>query len=227
MRLTTGGNDVGSFSVCSDIMEGQQGLYLTPVELDSTKPLRFAYSCSYLILTRRTLKYLSEQPSKEQTQNASTDLDPSLFIQLAVEHAHRILHLFLAMSDLTAFVRPAYENLLCSFAMVTLSEFATYLDDIDATLALMERTSQHVQLGGKAEPVSKWALSVMRKYVFDMKRASGHDLTQRETFIPRPNLGDLTGTSIALPDDVQAGEWSTGDVTYQDFPSLEEMFLGN
>jgi len=37
----------------------------------------------------------------------------------------------------------------------------------------------------------------------------------------------LTGTSIALPDDVQAGEWSTGDVTYQDFPSLEEMFLGN
>lgn len=54
------------------------------------------------------------------------------------------------MSDLTAFVRPAYENLLCSFAMVTLSEFAIYLDDIDATLALMERTSQHVSAWWKS-----------------------------------------------------------------------------
>jgi hypothetical protein len=194
-------------------------------ELDSTKPLRFAYSCAYLILTRRTLKYLSEQPSKDQAKS-SNDLDPSLFFQLAVEHAHRILHLFLAMSDLTAFVRPAYENLLCSFAMVTLSEFATYLDDIDATLALMERTSQHVQLGGKAEPVSKWALSVMRKYVLDNK-ATEYDLGSSQCLNAQQTLGASTGNTVVLPQDFEAVDWATADTTYQDFPSLEEMFLGN
>lgn len=201
---------------------------LTLLELDSTKPLRFAYSCSYLILARRTLKYISEQPTKANPKHPdTTDLDPSLYFQLAVEHAHRILHLFLAMSDLTAFVRPAYENLLCSFAMVTLSEFATYLDDIDATLALMERTSQHVQLGGKAEPVSKWALSVMRKYVFDRNKTSDFDTGHTEPSSSGQSLGVLTGTAGILPEDLETSGWSTGAPTYQDFPSLEEMFLGN
>ncbi|KAF2635656.1 hypothetical protein P280DRAFT_553703 [Massarina eburnea CBS 473.64] len=190
-------------------------------ELDSTKPLRFAYSCSYLILTRRTLKYLSDQPAKESSKDS--DLDPSLYFQLAIEHAHRILHLFLAMSDLTAFVRPAYENLLCSFAMVTLSEFATYLDDVHATLALMERTSRHVQLGGKAEPVSKWALSVMRKYVYDMNKSSDIDIWQAvaaDTVVPR-------SAAILPAESFEVGGWGSADPTYQVFPSLEEMFLGN
>lgn len=195
------------------------------VELDSSKPLRFAYSCSYLILARRTLKHLSEEPAKDITKTSeSTDLDPTLFFQLAVEHAHRILNLFLAMSDLTAFVRPAYENLLCSFAMVTLSEFATYLEDVAATLALMEKTSLHVQLGGKAEPVSKWALNVLRKYVFDLKRASWQDPTQNGDFREgTQNFAPLSGGNMALPNNLEASEWGID----QDFPSLEEMFVGD
>lgn len=135
------------------------------------------------------------------------------------------------MSDLTAFVRPAYENLLCSFAMVTLSEFAIYLDDIDATLALMERTSQHVQLGGKAEPVSKWALSVMRKYVSDNSREEDPSLVRSGTLTPRQGLGIATSTSMStggnlgLPSDFESSDW-LAENAYQDFPSLEEMFLG-
>ncbi|KAG0648784.1 Zn(2)-C6 zinc finger-containing prtT [Hyphodiscus hymeniophilus] len=194
-------------------------------ELDSTKPLRFAYSCSYLILTRRTLKYLAEQPSKHQKDSIDTELDPSLYIHLAIEHAHRILHLFLAMSDLTDFVRPAYENLLCSFAMVTLSEFAIYLDDIDQTLSLMERTSQHVQLGGKAEPVSKWALSIMRKHVSDDSSALHFEIGQSSTFTPKQGLDVLTATNTLLPLEFDSGDW--GAPAFQEFPSLEEMFLGN
>ena len=197
------------------------------LELDSTKPLRFAYSCSYLILSRRTLKYLSEAPAKDiNKKTAETDLDPDLFIHLAVEHAHRILNLFLAMSDLTAFVRPAYENLLCSFAMVTLSEFATYLDDVDATLALMDKTALHVQLGGKAEPVSKWALSVLRKHVSDLRRASDDVGEQTEFGLAGQSFGDANGNGIGLTDNFDQNQWGTG-MTYQDFPSLEEMFLGN
>jgi hypothetical protein len=129
------------------------------------------------------------------------------------------------MSDLTAFVRPAYENLLCSFAMVTLSEFATYLDDIDATLALMERTSHHVQLGGKAEPVSKWALSVMRKYVFDANKSSHTDLSQVVASEARQGLNVVTGNAALLPETFEM--WGPIEPTFQDFPSLEEMFLGN
>jgi hypothetical protein len=197
------------------------------LELDSTKPLRFAYSCSYLILSRRTLKYLSEEPTKDSNKKtAETDLDPDLFIHLAVEHAHRILNLFLAMSDLTAFVRPAYENLLCSFAMVTLSEFATYLDDVDATLALMDKMALHVQLGGKAEPVSKWALSVLRKHVSDLRRASDDVGEQTEFGLAGQSFGDANGNGIGLTDNFDQNQWGTG-MTYQDFPSLEEMFLGN
>ena len=196
------------------------------LELDSTKPLRFAYSCSYLILSRRTLKYLSEAPAKDSNKKtAETDLDPDLFIHLAVEHAHRILNLFLAMSDLTAFVRPAYENLLCSFAMVTLSEFATYLDDVDATLALMDKTALHVQLGGKAEPVSKWALSVLRKHVSDLRKASDEVGEQTEFDPAEQSLGESNGCGIGLTDNFD-DQWGT-EMTYQDFPSLEEMFLGN
>jgi hypothetical protein len=189
-------------------------------ELDSTKPLRFAYSCSYLILSRHTLKYLSEEPAKDSNKKtAETDLDPDLFIHLAVEHAHRILNLFLAMSDLTAFVRPAYENLLCSFAMVTLSEFATYLDDVDATPALMDRTALHVQLNKKAEPVSKWALSVLRKHDSDLRRASDDVGEQTKFGSAAQSFGDANGCGIGLTDNFDENQWGTG-MTYQGFPSL-------
>lgn len=130
------------------------------------------------------------------------------------------------MSDLTAFVRPAYENLLCSFAMVTLSEFAIYLDDVDATLALMERTSQHVQQGGKAEPVSKWALSVMGKYVSDNTRDEDIAADGNGTFTQRPGAGASTADNN-FPVDFEASDWASADHTFQEFPSLEEMFLGN
>jgi hypothetical protein len=110
------------------------------------------------------------------------------------------------MSDLTAFVRPAYENLLCSFAMVTQSEFPTYLDNIDATLALMERTVHLIQLGGKAELVSKWALSVMRKYVFDNSKDGVFETGRTEISTLIQGLDMLTGSNVVVSDDFEAGD---------------------
>lgn len=48
---------------------------------------------------------------------------------------------FLFMSDLTTHVHPAYENVLCSFAAVTLAEFVAHLDDVGSIIVLMERLS--------------------------------------------------------------------------------------
>jgi hypothetical protein len=49
--------------------------------------------------------------------------------------------LFVSMSDLTTYVHPAYENVLCSFVTVTLAEFVAHLDDVGSIIVLMERLS--------------------------------------------------------------------------------------
>lgn len=136
------------------------------------------------------------------------------------------------MSSITSFVRPAYENLLCSYAMVTLSEFATYLRDANATLELMETTSIHIQLGGKAEPVGRWALNVLRKFVYDREgEGENHDIAAWQAaeagisgHFAQPKgsvAGDTVSTSL---DGVM---WGSDALAEQDFPSLEHMFLIN
>lgn len=210
------------------------------IELDSSKPLRFAYSCSYLILTRRTLKHMSESPPTSPVQNEE-DIETSHYIQLAIQHARRILTLFAAMSSLTAHVRPAYENLLCSYAMVTLSEFASYLDDLEETLDLMEKAYSHVQLGGKAEPVGRWALNVLRKFLHDEQKAEATPQAQQQVHVQVQSCNAdaaahiLHGQGYVVPpDDVSAflpggwdvAQWGTGVFGDQEFPSLEDMFVG-
>lgn len=155
-----------------------------------------------------------------------TEAVSNRFIQVAIEHSHRLLTLFLSMSDLTAFVRPAYENLLCSFAMVTLSEFASYLEDANASLDLMEKTSYHVRLGGKAEPVSNWALDVLRKYVFDSDQASGQHHANADLELARADMlvrERVEHTAYRS----QGYQFHTDGVVSQMFPSLEDMFLAN
>jgi hypothetical protein len=134
------------------------------------------------------------------------------------------------MSDLTAFVRPAYENLLCSYAMVTLSEFASYLDDLKLTLDLMEKAYTHVQLGGKAEPVGRWALNVLRKFSFDEQKTGIVVQAQSDNISNFTNAefasSNDEGGGVFLPASVDVSQWGTMDFSDQDFPSLEDMFLG-
>jgi hypothetical protein len=175
------------------------------------------------------LKYLSQQAEDQQLKEQTKAGDPTdMFIHLSIDHSHRILSLFLAMSDLTAFVRPAYENLLCSFAMVTLSEFAAYLEDAKATLAIMEKTSFHVRLGGKAEPVSKWALNVLRKYVFDIHQVPETYQPQNDIGFSEPNIErSAENVSNVAAYDFGGYEWGNEGMVNQEFPSLEDMFLAS
>ncbi|CAI7621774.1 unnamed protein product [Penicillium pancosmium] len=186
--------------------------------LDSSEPLRFAYSCASLILARRTLRQISYLQKEEQDSPQQPYWNNSKigFIQFAVRHSHQILSLFLSMSDLTIYVHPAYENLLCSFAMATLVELADHVSNIFETTTLMEHVVSHIQRGGKAEPVGRWSLGIMKQH---MTRGNDEDPISQE------EIG-IADELVDPPTDIMRS-WEEVDWNFeQDFPSLQEMFFG-
>ncbi|KAJ5669750.1 hypothetical protein N7462_010820 [Penicillium macrosclerotiorum] len=186
------------------------------LDLDSSEPLRFAYSCTYLILSRRTLQHMNTHEQEKQVLSKAPyeDQRAKEFIEFAIQKSLEVLRSFLAMSDLTICIHPAYENLLCSFAMVTLAEFVIHLTNIDETIVLLERVISHIQRGGKAEPVSRWALIVIKQQV------SGHEVESRATFRQTEDLG-----THPFPSDEDALRPWEGSEWMMDFPSLEDMFF--
>jgi hypothetical protein len=122
------------------------------------------------------------------------------------------------MSDMTIYIHPAYENLLCSFAMVTMAEFVAHIDDVGKSISLMEQAISHIQCGGKAEPVSRWSLNIMKQHVTDN--------TEKETM--PSNTGEITN-SIPMHSAQQYGApWACDEwLIEQEFPSLEDMFFEN
>ncbi|KAJ5219485.1 uncharacterized protein N7498_001584 [Penicillium cinerascens] len=207
--------EVPAWPEIEQLCKSQEHIY----NLDSSEPLRFAYSCTYLILARRTLQHIHEsQPGNSSSTRIRPEADNALaFIRFAIHHSNQILVLFLSMSDLTTCIHPAYENLLCSFAMVTLAEFVSHVVNIGETIGLMERAISHIQRGGKAEPVSRWSLNVIKQHVNGSELDSfidGADST--ETFAP---------PTAENPRSWMESDWSMN--LEQEFPSLEDMFFGN
>ena len=159
------------------------------------------------------------QPSKASSPRTISETDKALpFIMFSIRHSHQLLVLFLSMSDLTTCVHPAYENLLCSFAMVTLAEFVSHVTNIEEVSGLMERAISHIQRGGKAEPVSRWSLNVIKQHVTgnsELENFAAEGPQSAETFVP-------------LMTDPAAKSWIDSEWNVeQEFPSLEEMFFGN
>ncbi|KAJ5823136.1 hypothetical protein N7447_005476 [Penicillium robsamsonii] len=199
-----------------NLRKSQENIY----KLDSSEPLRFAYSCAYLILARRTLQHMGETQPEETSNSRNTPEEPTLpLIRFAISQSHQLLNLFVSMSDLTTYIHPAYENVLCSFAMVTLAEFVANLDDVGSIIVLMEQALSHIQCGGKAEPVSRWSLNIMKQHVAD--RIEQEDCAT--------SMGE-NSTGICMLQSVQNAtdpwvynEWGID----QEFPSLEDMFFGN
>ncbi|KAJ5303159.1 hypothetical protein N7476_009958 [Penicillium atrosanguineum] len=188
-------------------------------KLDSSEPLRFAYSCTYLILARRTLQHLNyaEIVNEPESKDLSTTSQKLPFIKEAILHSHKLLRLFLSMSDLTTYIHPAYETLLCSFAMVTLAEFVSHISDVNETVDLMEGVISHIHHGGKAEPVSRWSLNIVRQHLI----GNGGQEPPISTVIDNNLYGTLMADEALKP-------WEEGDWSFeQEFPSLEEMFFGN
>jgi hypothetical protein len=123
------------------------------------------------------------------------------------------------MSDLTTYVHPAYENVLCFFSMVTLAEFVAHLDDVGSITVPMEQAVSHIQCGGKAEPVSRWSLNIVKQYVAD--RIEQEDCV---TSMAR----NSTGIHMAQPAQNSTESWVRNEWGIeQEFPSLEDMFFGN
>ncbi|KAI2730745.1 hypothetical protein CBS147332_2597 [Penicillium roqueforti] len=199
-----------------NLRKTQENIY----KLDSSQPLRFAYACTYLILARRTLQHTSETQPEVMTNSRITQEGPTLpLIRFAISQSLQLLNLFVSMSDLTTYIHPAYENVLCSFAMVTLAEFVVHLEDVGSIIFLMEQAVSHIQCGGKAEPVSRWSLNIMKQHVAD--RIEQQDCVT--------STGE-NGTGIYMPQSVQnatepwvCNEWGIE----QEFPSLEDMFFSN
>lgn len=67
----------------------------------------------------------------------------------------------------------------------------------------------------------------MRKYVSDNSRDVDFEIGQTGTVTPRQGAGVSIANNTVLPADFEVGDWASADPTFQDFPSLEEMFLGN
>lgn len=190
-------------------------------DLDSSEPLRFAYSCTNLILARRTLRQISYLQNKEKGESNPCYWEKSRieFIQFAIHHSHQILSLFLSMSDLTTYVHPAYENLLCSFAMLTLVELADHVPNVFEAVTLMEQSVSHIQRGGKAEPVGRWSLSIMKQYITG---SNDPDSTSCE----RENIENELQLIDPATDIMKS--WEEVDWGFeQEFPSLQEMFFGD
>jgi hypothetical protein len=204
--------------LCIHYISTEPSLIVTP-ELDSSEPLRFAYSCAYLMLARRTLQYINPTQSEEINGTEATFEASALpFIEFSIHHSIQILDLFLSMSELTTYIHPAYENLLCSFAMVTLAEFVTHIADVGQTVLLMEQAIAHIQCGGKAEPVSRWSLNIIKQHVAESSGPAHPEIVEAkkaEHFVSQlvQNLSDTW----------EDNEWSIE----QDFPSLEDMLFGN
>ncbi|KAJ5662130.1 uncharacterized protein N7477_009746 [Penicillium maclennaniae] len=84
-------------------------------KLDSSEPLRFAYSCTYLILARRTLQHLNYTlTSASKVLDKITQKLP--FIEEAIFQSHQLLIFFLSMSDLTTYIHPAYNKPTCALS---------------------------------------------------------------------------------------------------------------
>ncbi|KGO78474.1 hypothetical protein PITC_069370 [Penicillium italicum] len=163
---------------------------------------------------------MSETQPEEMSNPRTTPEESALpLIQFAISQSHQLLDLFVSMSDLTTYIHPAYENVLCSFAMVTLAEFVAHLDDVSTLIILMEQAVSHIQCGGKAEPVSRWSLNIMKQHVADR--------TEQEACVT--SMGE-NSTGTYMPQSVHnaTGPWVCNEWGIeQEFPSLEDMFFGN
>lgn len=193
-------------------------LILICPELDSSEPLRFAYSCTRLILAHRTLQHMNYSHIVNENDEQATAMKKVPFIQEAILHSQKLINAFLSMSDLTTYIHPAYETLLSSFAMVTLAEFVSHIPDTNETVNLMEEAISHIQQGGKAEPVSRWSLNIIRQHLVG-RRGEGEPATL--TMVDNSIFGPLIGDE-ALGSLDQSG-WNFE----QEFPSLQDMFSGN
>ncbi|KAF5672623.1 transcriptional activator of proteases prtT [Fusarium circinatum] len=142
--------------------------------LDDSLKLKFALSTFGLLASRWELS----QRHKEDINNAGENAVFEQLIQCILEHSHQIIRFSREMTRQKRIIH-TFDFLMGAYAHVTLVEFSDHLEAIDKTFRLMEEV-QNLRKGTYVvEPVSIWAMNMMRKRVYDAARPEMD--TQTET----------------------------------------------
>ncbi|KAF5247680.1 hypothetical protein FANTH_6303 [Fusarium anthophilum] len=163
------------------------------LNLDDSLKLKFALSTFGLLANRWELS----QRHKEDINNAGENAVYEQQIECILEHSHQIIRFCREMTSQKRIIH-TFDFLMGAYAHVTLVEFSDHLEDIDKTFRLMEEV-QNLRKGTYVvEPVSIWAMNMMRKRVYDAARPEMD--TQADTLpgldVWWPPFEALTGWSI-------------------------------
>ncbi|KAJ5561406.1 transcriptional regulator family: Fungal Specific TF [Penicillium sp. DV-2018c] len=133
---------------------------------DGNSALRWAHSCSSLILSRWELAKQNQSISPDSLIRTERLNE---LTETVIRHAQLVLQEIIVLcSSETAHVRPTYDYLLTAYAGVTLAEYCGSISDIHATYTLMENVRTQARIPRSIEGVFSWATNVVRKKARDM-----------------------------------------------------------
>ncbi|KAF9773338.1 hypothetical protein IL306_008871 [Fusarium sp. DS 682] len=123
------------------------------------------YQRKLLLANRWELSQLRQEDIERAPESAVYDQH----IEPILAQSHQIIRF---IGDLTRqkSVIHTFDFLMGAYAHVTLVEFSDHLEDIEKTFRLMEEVQNLRKDVYVFEPVSSWAMNMMRKRVFDTVR---------------------------------------------------------
>ncbi|KAF5576619.1 transcriptional activator of proteases prtT [Fusarium pseudoanthophilum] len=135
------------------------------LNLDDSIKLKFALSTFGLLANRWELSLRQ----KEDLNNAGENAGYEQQIECILEHSHQIIRFCREMIRQKRIIH-TFDFLMGAYAHVTLVEFSDHLLDIEKTFRLMEEVQDLRKDTYVVEPVSIWAMNMMRKRVYDAAR---------------------------------------------------------
>lgn len=135
------------------------------LNLDENLDLKFAISTFSLLTHRWELSRLRQADIENARENAVYDQH----IGPILKHSHQIIRISREMTRQKRVIH-TFDFLMGAYAHVTLVEFADQLEDIDKTFRLMEEVQNLRKDTYVVEPVSIWAMNMMRKRLLDTVR---------------------------------------------------------
>jgi hypothetical protein len=135
------------------------------LHLDESLELKFALSTFSLLANRWELSQLRQEEIENARENAMYDQ----YLEPILKQSHQIIRFSREMTKQKRVIH-TFDFLMGAYAHVTLVEFSDHLEDIDKTFRLMKDVQNLRQGTYVFEPVSSWAMNMMRKRVFDTVR---------------------------------------------------------
>ncbi|KAF4435872.1 Transcriptional activator of proteases prtT [Fusarium acutatum] len=137
----------------------------TLFNLEENMELQFALSTSILLAHRWELS--RQRQGDMGSTGECTVYDEQIYGIL--KHSHQIIRFSREMTRQKKIIH-TFDFLIGAYAHVTLVEFSDHLEDIDETFRLMEEVQNLRKDTYVVEPVSIWAMNMMRKRLLDTVR---------------------------------------------------------